>query len=36
MDKARAEIRRYTAKTVPEINKLLEGQGLPPLLTLGR
>jgi hypothetical protein len=35
MDQARAEIRRYTVETVPEINKLLEGQGLPPLLTLG-
>ena len=35
MDKARAEIRRYTTEVVPEVNKLLESQGLPPLLTLG-
>jgi hypothetical protein len=34
MAKARGEISRYTAEAVAEINKLLEAQGLPPLLAL--
>jgi hypothetical protein len=36
MQKARADLARYLAEAPPEIDKLLEAQGLPPLLATGK